>query len=181
MKEFKGFTNCNIYVEGKGIIKTSLQEKDGKIASFENNDGLKLDDKYIVIPGFIDRHIHGANHSDAMYATIKDLHNISATIATEGVTSFLPTTMTDAKDRIIKALQNINEYMKKENYGGAEVLGAHLEGPFISAKHKGAQPLEYILPCKVETFKEFQEASGDNIREVTFAYENDGKELAQYL
>lgn len=178
----KGFKNTNIYVEGKGIVKTDLTIKDSKIASFEKvEDAIELEDKYIVVPGFIDRHIHGANGSDAMYATEKDLDNISKTIASEGVTSFLPTTMTDDKNRIIKALNCIKEYIESGKIVGAQVIGAHLEGPFISAKHKGAQPLEYILPCKVESFKEFQDASGDNIREVTFAYEENGAELCKYL
>ena len=181
MSYINGFTNCNIYVEGKGIIKSDLKVVDGKVASFENKEGLQLDDNYIVVPGFIDRHIHGANGSDAMYATFEDLTNISKTIAAEGVTGFLPTTMTDDKGRIIKALNCMRDYMKEGIIEGAQVLGAHLEGPFISAKHKGAQPLEYILPCSVETFKEFQDASGDNIREVTFAYEENGSELCKYF
>lgn len=181
MEYINGFTNCNIYVEGKGIIKSDLKVVDGKVASFENKEGLQLEDKYIVVPGFIDRHIHGANGSDAMYATFDDLTNISKTIASEGVTGFLPTTMTDQKDRILRALNCIRDYMQEGIIEGAQVLGAHLEGPFISLKHKGAQVAECILPCSIDTFKEFQEASGDNIREVTFAYEENGSELCKYF
>ena len=178
----KGFHNANIYIEGKGIVKSDLVVSDGKIKCFcETKEGLELDDKYIVVPGFIDRHIHGANGSDTMYATVKDLDNISKTIAEEGVTSFLPTTMTDDEGRIKKALKNIKEYMESGRIVGAQVIGAHLEGPFISPKHKGAQPLEYILKPDVNKFKEFEEASGGNIREVTFAYEEDGKEFCKYL
>ena len=178
----KGFHNTNIYIEGKGIVKSDLKVEDGKIKCFcENKEGLELDDKYIVVTGFIDRHIHGANASDTMYATFKDLDNISKTIAEEGVTSFLPTTMTDDEGRIKKALKNIKDYMDSGRIVGAEVIGAHLEGPFISPKHKGAQPLEYILKPDVKKFKEFEEASGGNIREVTFAYEEDGKEFCKYL
>ena len=179
---FKGFHNTNIYVEGHGILKADLKVEDGKIKCFcENKEGLELDSKYIVVPGFIDRHIHGANGSDTMYATFKDLDNISKTIAEEGVTSFLPTTMTDDETRIKKALKNIKDYMDSGRIVGAEVIGAHLEGPFISPKHKGAQPLEYILKPDVKKFKEFEEVNGGNIREVTFAYEEDGKEFCKYL
>lgn len=178
----KGFHNTNICIEGKGIVKSDLNIEAGKIKCFcENKEGLELDDKYIVVPGFIDRHIHGANASDTMYATFKDLDNISKTIAEEGVTSFLPTTMTDDEGRIKKALKNIKDYMDSGRIVGAQVIGAHLEGPFISPKHKGAQPLEYILKPDVKKFKEFEEASGGNIREVTFAYEEDGKEFCKYL
>ena len=178
----KGFHNSNIYIYGRGIVKGDLKVENGKIKCFcENNDGIELDSKYIVVPGFIDRHIHGANGSDAMYATFKDLDNISKTIAEEGVTSFLPTTMTDDEGRIKKALCNIKDYIDSGRIVGAQVIGAHLEGPFISPKHKGAQPLEYILKPDVKKFKEFEDASGENIREVTFAYEEGGKEFCKYL
>ena len=128
----KGFKNCNIYVEGKGIVKSNLEVENGKIASFNAVDGaLELDDKYIVVPGFIDRHIHGANNSDSMYPTLKDIRNICATVASEGVSTFLPTTMTQTVENICKALENIANYIETENDKGAYVLGMHLEGPFI--------------------------------------------------
>lgn len=182
MEKFIGFKNSNIYVEGKGVIKTSAFVDDGKIKSFEEKEGqLELDEKYIVIPGFIDRHIHGANGSDAMYPNLEDIRNICKTVASEGVSSFLPTTMTQTKENICAALNNIKEYIEKENDKGAYVLGVHLEGPFISPKYKGAQLEECIIPCDVEKFKEFEKASGDNIKQVSLAYEENGKELSNYL
>lgn len=182
MNKFVGFKNSNIYVEGKGIVKASLEVKDGKINSFQAQDGaLELDDKYIVIPGFIDRHVHGANGSDAMYPNLEDLRNICKTVAREGVSAFLPTTMTQTVENINAALKNINEYITKENDKGAYVLGVHLEGPFISPKYKGAQLEECIIPCDVDKFKVFEEAAGGNIKQVTLAYEENGKELSNYL
>lgn len=178
----KGFKNCNIYIENKGIVKGSVEVKDGKIVSFnETTDAITLDDKYIVVPGFIDKHIHGANNSDSMYPTLDDISNICKTVAKEGVSSFLPTTMTQTIDNISKALKNIAYYIDNENDKGAYVLGVHLEGPFISKKHKGAQVESCIIPCSVETFKIFEEASNNHIKEVTMAYEENGKELANYL
>ena len=177
---FNGFKNCNIYVEGKGIIKSSLKVEDGKIVSFENEDGLTLADELYVVPGFIDKHIHGANNSDSMYPTIDDIRNIAVTVAKEGVSSFLPTTMTQSEENIKAALKNINEYMKIQNEG-SEVLGIHLEGPFISKKFKGAQPEEYVVKCDVDKFKEYNEASGNHIMQVTLAIEENGEELVKYL
>lgn len=179
--DFNGFKNANVYVEGKGIIKTSLLVKDGKIASFENDKGMELGEDMIVVPGFIDKHIHGANHSDSMYPTQKDIKNIAETIASEGVSTFLPTTMTQTKENIDKALKNIRTYIESKPKTGSFVLGIHLEGPFISKLYKGAQVESCIVPCSVEEFKHFQEVSGNNIKEVTMAYEENGKELANYL
>ncbi|HHX78731.1 MAG TPA: N-acetylglucosamine-6-phosphate deacetylase [Acholeplasmataceae bacterium] len=178
----KGFTNCNIYVEGLGIVKTSLEIKDGMINKIgEFAGGIVLPDNLYVIPGFVDQHVHGGNHSDAMYPTQDDILNISKTVATEGVTSFLATTMTQSEENIIKALKNINTYIENQYSEGAQVLGIHLEGPFISKKFKGAQPEEYIIPCDVETYKRYEKASGGHIKIVTLAYEENGKELTKYL
>ena len=103
MSEFKGFKNCNVYVEGKGIIKASVEVENGKIKSFEEVCGqVTLDDDKIVVPGFIDRHIHGANHSDSMYPELEHIRNICKTVAKEGVTAFLPTTMTQTKENTLR-------------------------------------------------------------------------------
>lgn len=178
----KGFKNANIYIEGKGIVKSSLVIENGKIVSFnETKDARELSDEFIIVPGFIDKHIHGANHSDSMYPTLDDIKNISITIAREGVTSYMPTTMTQSEENIDKALKNIKEYIEKENKEGAFVLGTHLEGPFISPKFKGAQPERYIVPCSVEEFMYYQAVSGNNIKQVTLAYEENGKDLCNYL
>lgn len=183
MKEIKGFKNCNIYVEGKGVTRTSLGIDNGKIQSIgKSGDNFEtLDEKLIVVPGFIDKHIHGANNSDSMYPTYKDIQNISLTLASEGITSYLPTTMTQSVSEIDKALANIRNYIEKNVIEGAQVLGIHLEGPFISKKFKGAQPEEYIIPCDVKMFRHFQDQSGNHIRMVTLAYEENGQELSEYL
>lgn len=182
MSEFKGFKNSKVYVEGQGIIKTSIKVEDGVIKNFDyQEDAIELDSKYIVIPGFIDRHVHGANGSDAMYPNLEDIRNIASTIAKEGVATFLPTTMTQTEENITLALKNIREYIEKENDKGAYALGIHLEGPFISPKFKGAQVEECIVPCDVETFKRYEEAAGGYIKQVSLAYEANGKELSNYL
>ena len=119
-----GFKNSNIYIEGLGIVKSSLKIKNGKFASFEEEkDFIELDDKYIIVPGFIDEHFHGANGSDFMSNKPEDLSNIASSIIKDGVTSFLATTMTMEEEYICNALKNIGEYKSKKNE--AELLGIH--------------------------------------------------------
>jgi N-acetylglucosamine-6-phosphate deacetylase len=181
---FKGFNQVNVYVEGQGIVRKTVTVANGKIQNIndeKNNELEKLPDDLIVVPGFIDKHIHGANHSDGMYASIDDITNIAKTIASEGVSSFLVTTMTQSKDNIDAALSNIRKYIEAKPTEGSQALGIHLEGPFICTKYKGAQPEEYIVPCDVEAFKHYQEVSGNNIKQVTLAYEENGRELVRYL
>jgi N-acetylglucosamine-6-phosphate deacetylase len=99
--------------------------------------------KKYVSPGFIDIHIHGAGGSDTMDAEITALKTISAFVAKGGVTAFLPTTMTMGKEKIHEALDTIRTAMNK-SVTGAKILGAHMEGPFISQKHAGVQKRDYI-------------------------------------
>lgn len=181
---FKGFNQVNTYVEGMGIVKKTITVKDSKINSINddvNDELLKLDDNLIVVPGFIDKHIHGANHSDGMYPTEDDILNIAKTIAKEGVSSFLVTTMTQSKEKIELALGNIRKYIEADRNEGSQAIGIHLEGPFICTKFKGAQPEEYIVPCDVDAFKHYEEVSGNNIKQVTLAYEQNGRGLVEYL
>ena len=182
----RGFKNVNVYVEGLGIVKKSIEVKDGKIFKIadkiENDqDFITLDDDKIVVPGFVNKHVHGANNSDGMYPTLKDARNISKTIASEGVTSYLITTMTQSIENIDAALKNAKEFIELDEHCGAKAIGVHLEGPFISKKYKGAQIESCIIPCDVNTFKHFQEVSGNHIKEVTLAYEENGKALVNYL
>ena len=181
----KGFEQVNVYVEGLGIVKKTIKVEDGKIAKIcdcKDKEGfMKLDDNLIVVPGFIDEHIHGSATADNMDATLDAARTISKTIASEGVSSFLMTTMTEPEDHIEKAMVNAKNFIENPEYVGAKAIGLHLEGPLISVKHKGAQPEESIRKPNVEIFKHYQKLSGNNIKEITFAYEEDGKALANYL
>ena len=115
----KGFCQANVYVEGQGIVKKTIRIEDGKIAKIcdcKDVEGFeKLDENLIVVPGFIDKHIHGANNSDGMYDTLEDAKNISKIVATEGVSSYLITTMTQTEENIDKALSNAKKYIEQFN------------------------------------------------------------------
>ncbi|ADL52637.1 N-acetylglucosamine-6-phosphate deacetylase [Clostridium cellulovorans] len=121
-----------------------------------------------VSPGFIDIHIHGAGGCDTMDGSIEGLTIISRTLSKSGVTSFLPTTMTMEKEKIYKALEVIKNAKGRE-IGGARVLGAHLEGPFINEAYKGAQSEKFIVEPSFEFIEEYL----DVIKIVTLAPEKD--------
>lgn len=165
-----GFKNSNIYVEGQGIIKTNLKIENGKFTSFEKEDNfVELEDKYIIVPGFIDEHIHGANGSDTMDATNEALHNIASSLTKDGVTSFLATTMTMDEEHINNALVNIANYKAGDNE--ANLLGIHLEGPFISPKYCGAQDPSKIIKATPSLIKKYQELANNKIKIITLAPE----------
>jgi N-acetylglucosamine-6-phosphate deacetylase len=106
-----------------------------------------------LAPGFIDIHVHGCCGYDTMDEEEKALAFISKGVLETGVTSFTPTTMTMSFDRIWDSMEHIRLAMGKNE--GAQVLGCHMEGPFIHEEYKGAQDKTYItLPdiTKIETY-----------------------------
>ena len=176
----KCFKSATVYVSGEGLKKCTLcfDEKIEKISRCAVKDAevIELPDDAIVLPGFIDQHIHGAGGSDGMDGTVEDIAIIAKTIAAEGTTSFLVTTMTQSPENITKAVSAVKEYREKASEEGARVEGIHLEGPFIAAAFKGAQPLEYVKAPDIEAFDAYNTASGDAIRIVTLAPEVAGAE-----
>lgn len=147
--------------EINGELKT-VKLKDGKIVSVEPDTGSGDIDAggNLLLPGLIDVHTHGCIGMDTMDA---DFAPMCRFYAEHGTTSFLPTTMTmgyDALERVTKA---------KTDFPGAEILGFHFEGPYISEKHKGAQNPAYIKKPSAEEFSHFK-----NVKMVTIAPESEG-------
>ncbi|MCF6137773.1 N-acetylglucosamine-6-phosphate deacetylase [Pseudalkalibacillus berkeleyi] len=163
-----GFQQLNIHIEGEQITDLTNDFRD-------NSSTIKLDDDDIVLPGRIDGHIHGAAGFDVMDATIEAIEGIASALVKEGTTSFLPTTMTAGQEKIENALQTINDYQQfHNNREKAEVIGIHLEGPFISTNKIGAQNPKYIQMPNFELFQKWYQISGSNIKVVTLAPEIKG-------
>ena len=178
------FKNAKIYVEGSGVVKTDLAFSDKILVIGDrlHGDQIELPENAIVVPGFIDEHIHGAAGADGMDGTVSDISTIANTLVKEGTTAFLVTTMTQSPDNICKALYAVNEYIGGHFDEGAQVLGVHLEGPFISTKHVGGQPLEHVQKVSKNAFDVYDNAAGGNIKIVTLAPEIDGADsLIPYL
>ena len=134
-----------------------------------------------VLPGFIDIHTHGAYGYDTNDATEEGLRNWTKNLPSEGVTSFLPTTITQTEEVLLKAVANVAK-VYREGYEGSEILGIHFEGPYLDAEKRGAQPLSCIQTPSVEQFKKFQEASDNLIKLITIACEKDvDYKLTKYL
>ncbi|TYS67801.1 N-acetylglucosamine-6-phosphate deacetylase [Sutcliffiella horikoshii] len=176
-------------IQQNGFIKV----KEGKIFEIgamdqyqntENFQEIRLSSDLFASPGFIDIHIHGLNGSDTMDASEESLKTMCATLPKEGTTSFLATTITQERSDIEAALRTVNNYLKKDKNQliGSELLGIHLEGPFISPKRAGAQPLEHIVKPDIQLFESWQTESGNHIKVVTMAPEQpNGIEFVHHL
>ncbi|MEY8754462.1 N-acetylglucosamine-6-phosphate deacetylase [Peribacillus frigoritolerans] len=183
--------NLMVHSEKETYKNGYIKVVDGKIAEvgpasqYKQDDDAKvitLSPDYQVIPGAIDIHIHGASNSDAMDATHDALSTMAKTLPKEGTTSFLATTMTQSTQAIESALLNAGKYIENQTQEHAEIVGIHLEGPFISPARKGAQPEDYIVDPDVTLFKRWQEMAENQIKLVTLAPEQpNGLDLAAHL
>ena len=130
-------------VDGEFCLKKAdLEINDGRIVRFADKLSYKESDLvvdcegYTIVPGFVDIHVHGGAGADTCDADAEGLRNMAKFLLTKGVTSFCPTTMTVSNEEISRTLAVVQECMQDE---GTNIVGVNMEGPFISAKRKGAQ------------------------------------------
>lgn len=132
---------------------------------------------FLVLPGFADVHVHGGGGADFMHGTPDAVKQITRTHARFGTTSLLATTLTASRpdtDKAIAAARTVMEAGPGD--GEARVLGIHLEGPYICAAKRGAQPAEFVRPPDAGEFARWIALSGERIRKITLAPEIAGAE-----
>jgi len=164
--------NGKVIIVEKGRIKEIVNKEELSTATLTGAEVIEGKDKYIV-PGYIDIHVHGGGGSDVMDGDYEAINQIAISHSHFGTTSFLPTTMTTSKDKIIRSLRSICGAVKKGT-AGAEILGIHMEGPYINPEKKGAQKEDEVKKISIEDFLKFNQASGNLIRLVTIAPEIPG-------
>ena len=158
-----------------GFVEKQIEIIDNKINNIYPYNTKKVDIDYTnkrVVPGFIDVHCHGYGGYDTNDATQDGLKKWLKNVTSEGVTALCPTTITQSNDVLTKAVRNVAA-VKKQNPDGAEILGIHFEGPYISKEFKGAQPEEYIVKPNIEQFKQYQKDAEGLIKIITIAPEED--------
>ncbi|MES2108609.1 MAG: N-acetylglucosamine-6-phosphate deacetylase [Bacteroidota bacterium] len=178
--------NGRIITPGKIINGGSMLVKDGVIAEIsEGNidvpDATVIDatGKY-VSPGFIDLHIHGGGGHDFMDNTVEAFLEIARTHAKYGTTAMSPTTLSSSKEDLLDTLR-IYDLADKQNTGGAQFIGMHLEGPYFALNQCGAQDPRYIRNPDPEEYKEIL-ASTKSIKRWSAAPELNGAiEFGKYI
>ncbi|GIO08366.1 N-acetylglucosamine-6-phosphate deacetylase [Brevibacillus reuszeri] len=123
-----------------------------------------------ICPGFMDIHMHGIDGHDTMDGTPESLQAISKALPRFGVTSFLATTMTAPYKEIVPVLSTIAQ-VSRQGLDGAEVVGVHLEGPWINPRYKGAQKEENIALPQLDAVRRLYELAEGLIKVVTIAPE----------
>jgi N-acetylglucosamine-6-phosphate deacetylase len=147
---------------------------DGALIAEASGDGTVLDAAgCYVIPGLVDVHFHGCVGEDFSDATPDGLQKIADFELSQGVTYICPAGMTLPEDQLTAICQNTSAHRAK-NSGGAEVVGAHLEGPFLCMAKKGAQNGDYLHDPDAAMLKRLQEAAEGCVKLVTLAPEQPG-------
>lgn len=112
---------------------------------------------FYVSPGFLDIHVHGGGGHDVMEGSLEALKAIAETHARGGTTAWLGTTLTAPIDHIEQALQSIEKAIDGGRLGGARLLGAHIEGPYLHPEQAGAQNPAYLKAPDLEEFRNLLE------------------------
>ena len=164
-----------IILEDKVLEDYYMKVEDGKIKSFSKEQPKEYEDLgEIIAPGLVDTHIHGYHGEDIMNAKKGALEIISKGLLETGVTSFLPTTLTDSIERLDEACRVVGEEYK--DVTGAKVRGVFLEGPFFTEKYKGAQNEKYMSDPDIEKLKKWKDLSDGLVNKIAIAPEREGVE-----
>ena len=155
--------NGKVYKNG-AFSEEELVLKEGKIVSAQDGDAEEVYDAKgnYVVPGFIDVHTHGGAGVDVNAADQQGFEKIGHFFATQGTTSWLSSILTDTKEQTLKTIKEAVKHQEAQKNGHencADLLGIHLEGPFLSPEYKGAMPEHLLISPDLDLLKEkMQEA-----------------------
>jgi N-acetylglucosamine-6-phosphate deacetylase len=164
------------YATGKPV---RIEVSEGIIREISEISELKEENNvWYIAPGLIDNQINGYANVDfsGNNLVLADVTLAARAIWKEGVTTFLPTLISNSHENLLRNFRILNEALKDEELLSLSVPGFHLEGPYISPEdgYRGCHPLKHIRKPSWDEFTEYQEASGGRIIQVTVAPEIDG-------
>ncbi len=161
--------NGRIFDPELGFVQRDLCTDGALIAAEGSGEVIDAAGCY-VIPGLVDVHFHGAVGEDFSDATAEGLQRIADYELSEGVMYICPAGMTLPEEQLRAICENTAAH-RRENRGGAEVVGAHLEGPFLSMAKKGAQNAAFLHEPDADMLRRLQDAAEGSVRLVTVAPE----------
>ncbi|HEM3333686.1 TPA: N-acetylglucosamine-6-phosphate deacetylase [Streptococcus suis] len=158
-------------ITDKGQFGRIVTEKpEGEIVDYSD---------FHLAPGLVDTHIHGYASHDVMDNDFEGIKVISEGLLSCGVTSWLPTTLTDTTENLDAVCETIGTYAGQET--GAKIQGIFLEGPFFTEKYKGAQNPKYMSDPSIEKLDNWNSLSKGLVNKIAIAPEREGvKEFIEF-
>jgi N-acetylglucosamine-6-phosphate deacetylase len=172
--------NARVVLPDRVVEKGSVVIGSGLIAAVSDASpaipGAKIIDlsEAVLLPGFIDVHIHGAVGIDVMEATAGDLQKLSGYLASQGVTGWLPTLVPGSDENYASVAAAVSESMRSSEAEGARVLGLHYEGPFVNSAQCGALHVEHFKTYSSPADLDRLPVSDEMARMITLAPEIPG-------
>jgi N-acetylglucosamine-6-phosphate deacetylase len=183
------FTASRLYTPVDEIRNPLILVEDGKISEISarslkdapGHTSLVDFGDAILVPGFVDIHIHGGAGLDLMRAMPSELPRLGKFLTTHGVTGYFPTTVAAPLDatcaalgRLADAIETAANTPPDDQASQARPLGIHLEGPFLSHKRRGVHPPECLVTPTLEVFERLWQAARGHVRVLTIAPEIPG-------
>ncbi|WP_201343894.1 N-acetylglucosamine-6-phosphate deacetylase [Streptococcus suis] len=158
-------------ITDKGQFGRIVTEKpEGEIVDYSD---------FHLAPGLVDTHIHGYASHDVMDNDFEGIKVISEGLLSCGVTSWLPTTLTDTTENLDAVCETIGTYAGQET--GAKIQGIFLEGPFFTEKYKGAQNPKYMSDPSIEKLDNWNSLSKGLVNKIAIAPGREGvKEFIEF-
>lgn len=159
--------NGAILLEGEEITDIHIASKNDQQAD------VVIDGKrQLAVPGYIDSHCHGGGGFDCNDSTLEAIEGVTDFYTSHGITSYYPSLAADKIDKLIAGFDAIRAAVGTNKAGKIEVLGTHLEGPFLNKQYKGSQAEESIIPIENEHLV-ILKSYKDVIKRITIAPEVD--------
>jgi len=178
MSNMLQINNAQVLLDSN-FTKANLLINDGVIADISTSairsEVIKIVDAsdLFVVPGFIDIHMHGAMGIDITNADINGLSTISEFVAYYGTTAWVASIISETEEITKRCIDTILAFMQS-NYSGAELLGIHLEGPFLNKELAGAMSPHLLRKGDLSLFERLRERAGDALKYITLAPEVEG-------
>jgi N-acetylglucosamine-6-phosphate deacetylase len=176
-------TAAELYTAGERVQLPLVLVEDGRIISIASQWAMEIPTgaslaafpDAVLVPGFVDIHIHGSAGYDVMEADDRGLERMAGFLAKRGVSSFLATTVTAGTELLVSAVEKIaGQILRWSKTGAARPIGIHLEGPCISRLRRGVHPASDIQNPTIELFDRLHSAAAGTLRLITLAPELPG-------